>query len=141
MTLLWLARQRKWLVPGDLLVIFFIWYGSTRFILESLRTGNWTFFGIPTAQLVTLGFIFFGIVLPLVPPRAGPAGRTAGGDAAGRRDGRDLERRRSTTTVDDDDALEEPREADDAMTDAADGRPTTPGATHRPATRPTRARR
>jgi phosphatidylglycerol---prolipoprotein diacylglyceryl transferase len=62
-TLLWLARHAKWVIPGDLLGIFFIWYGTTRFILEFFRTGNWTFFGIPTAQIVTLGFIAFGIVI------------------------------------------------------------------------------
>ena len=62
LVLLWLARRRSSrLVPGDLLLIFFIWYGLTRFALEGLRTGNWTFFGIPTAQIVTLGFILFGV--------------------------------------------------------------------------------
>jgi phosphatidylglycerol:prolipoprotein diacylglycerol transferase len=63
LVLLWLARRpRSRLVTGDLLWIFFIWYGTTRFILENLRTGNWTFFGIPTAQIVTLGFVAFGLV-------------------------------------------------------------------------------
>ena len=61
--LVWLARRRNSrLVPGDLLLIFFIWYGLTRFALEGLRTGNWTFFGIPTAQIVTFGFILFGVL-------------------------------------------------------------------------------
>jgi prolipoprotein diacylglyceryl transferase len=63
LVLLWLARRRNSrLVPGDLLLIFFVWYGLTRFALEGLRTGNWTFFGIPTAQIVTLGFIVFGVL-------------------------------------------------------------------------------
>jgi phosphatidylglycerol---prolipoprotein diacylglyceryl transferase len=62
LVLIWLARRRKSrLVAGDLLLIFFIWYGLTRFGLEGLRTGNWTFFGIPTAQIVTLGFILSGV--------------------------------------------------------------------------------
>ena len=62
LVLLWLARRRSSrLVPGDLLLIFFVWYGLTRFILEGLRTGNWTFFGIPTAQIVTFVFILGGI--------------------------------------------------------------------------------
>jgi phosphatidylglycerol:prolipoprotein diacylglycerol transferase len=61
--LIWLGRRAsKRLVPGDLLFIFFIWYGLTRFALEGLRSGNWTFFGIPTAQIVTLGFILFGVL-------------------------------------------------------------------------------
>jgi phosphatidylglycerol:prolipoprotein diacylglycerol transferase len=75
LVLLWLARRRNSrLVSGDLLLIFFVWYGVTRFALEDLRTGNWTFFGIPTAQIVTLGFILFGIVALLY--RHGP-GRPA----------------------------------------------------------------
>jgi hypothetical protein len=62
LVLIWLARRRTLpLVAGDLLLIFFIWYGLTRFGLEGLRTGNWTFFGIPTAQIVTLGFILSGV--------------------------------------------------------------------------------
>jgi phosphatidylglycerol:prolipoprotein diacylglycerol transferase len=62
-TLLWLARHRSSkLVPGDLLLIFFVWYGATRFLLEFMRSGNWTFFGIPTAQIVTLGFIAVGVI-------------------------------------------------------------------------------
>jgi phosphatidylglycerol:prolipoprotein diacylglycerol transferase len=63
LVLLWLARRRRSpLVSGDLLLIFFIWYGLTRFALEGLRTGNWTFFGIPTAQIVTAGFILVGVI-------------------------------------------------------------------------------
>ena len=63
LVLIWLARRRSSrLVPGDLLLIFFVWYGLTRFALESLRRDNWMFFGIPTAQLVTLGFILVGVI-------------------------------------------------------------------------------
>ncbi|HEY8988703.1 MAG TPA: prolipoprotein diacylglyceryl transferase [Candidatus Limnocylindrales bacterium] len=63
LVLTWLARRRSSrLVPGDLLLIFFIWYGLTRFALEGLRSGNWTFFGIPTASIVTLGFILVGAI-------------------------------------------------------------------------------
>ena len=61
--LIWLAR--RWssrLVSGDLLLIFFVWYGLTRFVLETLRHDNWTFFGVPVAQIVTLGFILVGLV-------------------------------------------------------------------------------
>jgi hypothetical protein len=28
-----------------------------------MRTGNWTFFGIPTAQILSAGFILVGLVL------------------------------------------------------------------------------
>jgi phosphatidylglycerol:prolipoprotein diacylglycerol transferase len=62
-TLLWLARRpASRLVRGDLLLIFFVWYGATRFVLEFMRTGNWTFFGVPTAQIVTIVFILVGLV-------------------------------------------------------------------------------
>jgi phosphatidylglycerol:prolipoprotein diacylglycerol transferase len=60
--LIWLGfRARRWLRPGDLLLIFFIWYGATRFVLESLREDNWLFFGVPTAQIVSLAFIIVGV--------------------------------------------------------------------------------
>jgi phosphatidylglycerol---prolipoprotein diacylglyceryl transferase len=61
--LLWLARRATRLVPGDLLLIFLVWYGTTRFVLEFMRTGNWTFFGIPTAQIVSAGFILVGLAM------------------------------------------------------------------------------
>jgi phosphatidylglycerol:prolipoprotein diacylglycerol transferase len=61
--LLWLARRpNSRLVRGDLLLIFLIWYGTTRFVLEFMRTGNWTFCGIATAQIVSAGFILAGLV-------------------------------------------------------------------------------
>jgi phosphatidylglycerol:prolipoprotein diacylglycerol transferase len=73
--LLWLARRpRSRLVPGDLLWIFFAWYGTTRFLLEFMRSGNWTFFGIPTAQIVSAAFVIVGLVMLWY--RHGP-GRTA----------------------------------------------------------------
>jgi phosphatidylglycerol:prolipoprotein diacylglycerol transferase len=53
-TLLWIAR--RWgsrMRPGDLFLIFIIWYAVVRFALETFRTGNWTFFGVPTAMLVS----------------------------------------------------------------------------------------
>ena len=78
-TLLWLAGHAKRLVPGDLLGIFFIWYGLTRFVLEFFRFGNWTFFGVPVAQIVTLGFVAFGLAIILY--RHGP-GRPAESEEA-----------------------------------------------------------
>ena len=51
--LIWLARRLKGrLLAGDLLLVFFIWYGSVRFVLESFKADNWVVFGIPTAQLI-----------------------------------------------------------------------------------------
>ena len=56
--LIWLGfRLRSWLRPGDLILVFFAWYGVVRFGLEFLRQDNWTFFSIPTAQIVSLLFI------------------------------------------------------------------------------------
>jgi phosphatidylglycerol:prolipoprotein diacylglycerol transferase len=61
--LVWLGyRFRSRLRPGDLLLVFFIWYGTTRFLLESLRADNWTFFGIPMAQIVSSAIIAVGVI-------------------------------------------------------------------------------
>lgn len=58
MVLIWIGyRFRSRLRPGDILLIFFIWYGVVRFWLETFRHDNWTFFGTPTAQVVSLLFI------------------------------------------------------------------------------------
>jgi phosphatidylglycerol:prolipoprotein diacylglycerol transferase len=44
------------LIAGDVGLLYFVWYGIERSLLETLRGGwNWTWFGIPTAQLVGLG--------------------------------------------------------------------------------------
>jgi phosphatidylglycerol:prolipoprotein diacylglycerol transferase len=62
--LLLLARRFAGrLRTGDLLGIFFIWYGVVRFGLETLRSDNWTFYGIPTAQLFSVAFVVAGLFL------------------------------------------------------------------------------
>ncbi len=66
-------RLRARLRPGDLLLVFFIWYGVTRFLLEFLREDNWTFFGVPTAQIVSIGFIVVGVAGLLVRHKPGHA--------------------------------------------------------------------
>jgi phosphatidylglycerol:prolipoprotein diacylglycerol transferase len=64
LVLLLLARRFAGrLRTGDLLGVFFIWYGVVRFALETLRADNWTFFGIPTAQLFSLLFVVAGLAL------------------------------------------------------------------------------
>jgi phosphatidylglycerol---prolipoprotein diacylglyceryl transferase len=61
--LVWLGfRLRDRLVPGDLFLLFAIWYGVTRFALETLREDNWLFFGIPVAQMVSIAFIAAGVI-------------------------------------------------------------------------------
>jgi phosphatidylglycerol:prolipoprotein diacylglycerol transferase len=49
------ARGRL-LIVGDVGLLYFVWYGLERSLLELLRSGwDWTIFGIPTAQIVGLG--------------------------------------------------------------------------------------
>jgi len=64
--LIWLGfRFRNRLRPGDLALTFFIWYGVVRFVLETLRHDNWTFFGVPVAQIVSLLFILPALAILL----------------------------------------------------------------------------
>ena len=72
LVLIWLGyHARKRLRPGDLLLAFFVWYGTTRFVLETLRADNWTFFGVPTAQIVSLLFVVPALVILFWRHRAG----------------------------------------------------------------------
>ena len=58
LVLIWIGfRLRKRLRPGDLFLVFLIWYGVVRFSLETLRHANWTFDGFAVAQIVSLMFI------------------------------------------------------------------------------------
>ena len=70
--LIWLGfRLRSWLRPGDLALVFFIWYGVVRFGLETLRSDNWTFFGVPTAQLVSILFAGTALIVLIYRHRPG----------------------------------------------------------------------
>ncbi len=70
--LLWLARSsRIRLRHGDLLLVFFIWYPTVRFLLETLRTDNWKVGGIPTAQLVSVIFVLIAFLVLLYRHRSG----------------------------------------------------------------------
>jgi phosphatidylglycerol---prolipoprotein diacylglyceryl transferase len=57
---------------GQLLGLFFVWYGVVRFALETLRADNWTFFGIPTAQIFSSLFILAGLGMIVLRGRRGP---------------------------------------------------------------------
>ena len=73
-TLLWIAR--RWgprMRPGDLFLIFLIWYAVVRLALETLRTGNWTVFGVPTATIVSILVIVGTIVVLAIRHRPGAA--------------------------------------------------------------------
>ena len=67
--------------PGDLFLIFLIWYAVVRFALETLRTGNWTFFGTPTAMLISGGIIAGSLAILAIRHRPGAAGGDRWGDA------------------------------------------------------------
>jgi phosphatidylglycerol---prolipoprotein diacylglyceryl transferase len=69
--LIWLwnhftARGRL-LIAGDVGLLYFVWYGIERSVLETFRSGwNWTFFGLATAQLVGLGAAAAAIIAILI---------------------------------------------------------------------------
>ena len=108
--LLWLARRiGPRMRPGDLFLVWGMWYAAVRFALETFREGNWTFFGIPTAMLVS-GLLFLGAGLVLALRH-----RTTGGDTWGEPpapEDRDLYDDEDEETYEDD---------EDADDDAADG--------------------
>lgn len=48
--LLWVARRfASWLYDGDVFLLYLVWYGAVRSLLENFRTQNWHILGIPTA--------------------------------------------------------------------------------------------
>jgi phosphatidylglycerol---prolipoprotein diacylglyceryl transferase len=85
---IWLGfRLRRWLRPGDLILVFFAWYGIVRFAIEILRQDSWTFFDIPVAQIVSLAFAAPAIAVlawrhrsghPADPPPSRPDGTSWG---------------------------------------------------------------
>ena len=82
--LLWLSsRPRRWLRPGDLALIFFIWYAVVRFLLENLRTGNWRLEGIPTAQIFSIVFALVALAILVWRHRTTPPIEPAGGPVSG----------------------------------------------------------
>ena len=50
--------------------MFFIWYATTRFVLEPLRADNWTFFGVPTAMIVSAFVIVLATIVLFVRHRS-----------------------------------------------------------------------
>jgi phosphatidylglycerol:prolipoprotein diacylglycerol transferase len=56
-----LARKWKNKKEGDLILIYMLWYGVNRIIVESLRPDAWTLAGgLPTAQLISIGMVVIG---------------------------------------------------------------------------------
>jgi len=69
MIFLWrrFTAKGRLLIAGDVGLLYFVWYGVERSVLETLRSGwNWTFFGLATAQVVGLGAAGAAIVAILV---------------------------------------------------------------------------
>jgi phosphatidylglycerol:prolipoprotein diacylglycerol transferase len=65
MLLLWrrFTAHHRLLIAGDVGLLYFVWYGVERSVLETLRSGwNWTFFGLATAQVVGLSAAAAAIV-------------------------------------------------------------------------------
>jgi phosphatidylglycerol:prolipoprotein diacylglycerol transferase len=60
------ARGRL-LIAGDVGMLYFVWYGLERSLLETLRGGwNWTFYGVAMAQIVGLAAAAVAILVILV---------------------------------------------------------------------------
>ena len=78
LVLIWLARRfAARLRPGDLLLVFFIWYGTVRFGVESLKADNWTFFGVPVAQIIAaITVVGAGVILITRHSRGSDPGRS-----------------------------------------------------------------
>ena len=83
LTLLWLSRRfAARLRTGEIALIFFIWYAAVRFMLEFLRVDNWTFFGIPMAQLISVIVIVVALTLLVVRHQRIPPGLSQPVEAA-----------------------------------------------------------
>ncbi len=81
---MWLGRRYAHrLRDGDVASFWAIWYGAVRSFLETFREGyNWTVAGgIPTAQLIGVGLIIFGIVTILWRHRKPRPEEPAGGSS------------------------------------------------------------
>jgi phosphatidylglycerol:prolipoprotein diacylglycerol transferase len=120
--LLWLARRfGRRLRPGDLVLVFFIWYPTVRFLLETLRTDNWRVGGIPTAQLVSVLFVAASALVLLYRHR-GRSGTEARTDDQDRFTGREDPFDDDPFGDLEDDLDEDPNrnDADDVGSDAAD---------------------
>ena len=59
-------RYARRLYDGDIAMLYFVWYGSVRTLLEGFRTGNWVIGGIPTAMLIGVTVAIIGVVVIVV---------------------------------------------------------------------------
>jgi phosphatidylglycerol---prolipoprotein diacylglyceryl transferase len=69
MLLLWrrFTARGRLLIAGDVGLLYFVWYGVERSVLETFRSGwNWTLFGLATAQIIGLSAAGAAIVAIVV---------------------------------------------------------------------------
>lgn len=59
-------RFARRLYDGDIAMLYFIWYGTVRTLLEGFRTGNWLVGGVPTAVLIGVSVAVIGVVVIVV---------------------------------------------------------------------------
>jgi phosphatidylglycerol:prolipoprotein diacylglycerol transferase len=70
------SRKWRWLKEGDVILLYMLWYGANRILVESLRPDAWTLAGgLPTAQLISIGMVVVAIVALIVRhrPQGAPA--------------------------------------------------------------------
>ena len=83
-TLLWLARRfGPRMRPGDLFLLWVIWYSAVRFALETLRVDNRTLGGIPTASIVATLLIVGSLAVMVWRHRPGAAAGDRWGEPPG----------------------------------------------------------
>jgi len=60
--LLWVIRRfAPRLFTGDAVLMYIMWYGAVRTLLETYRVNNWTILGVPTAMWIgIIGFVLAG---------------------------------------------------------------------------------
>ena len=80
--MLWLWRhftaRGRLFIPGDVGMLYFVWYGTERSLLEFFRSGyDWTFFGLGTAQIVGLGSAIAAIAVIVLRHRLSKEGPQA----------------------------------------------------------------
>ena len=80
------TSHHRLLIAGDIGLLYFVWYGIERSVLETFRSGwDWTFFGLAMAQLVGMGAAAVAILAIIVRHwwvRRHPEGATAPDTAA-----------------------------------------------------------
>jgi hypothetical protein len=59
-------RYARRLYDGDIAMMYFIWYGTVRTVLEGFRTGNWLIGGVPTAVIIGGTVAVIGAVVIVV---------------------------------------------------------------------------